>query len=343
MKIGGRDARRMVDAPDPKIAGFLLHGPDGSAVAMRRDRLVAALLGEAADDMRLSRLDAAAVRRDPASLSDALRSMSFFGGRRIVVLEDATDGLTATVRDALEGLAAEDAALVVSAGALPARSSLRKVFEGGGRLASLGIYADPPSRAEIEETLARIGGPAPDSEAAQDLMALGRTLDAGEFQAFLEKLALYKASESNAISAPDVAACAPLATEEAIDSLVASVAAGRPGVLVAGMARLAGQGVAPSTLSIAVSRHFRQLHALSAASGGAESAIGRLRPPVWGAQRQALLDQTRRWTLRSLEQVLGVLAELELELRSSGGPPPLALLERALLRIAILGRRQAGA
>lgn len=341
MKVGGRDARRMVDAPDPKIAGFLLYGPDGSAVAMRRDRLVTALLGAEADDMRLTRLDSAAVRRDPASLSDALRSISFFGGRRVVVLEDATDGMTATVREALEGVAAEDAALVVSAGGLPARSSLRKVFEGGDRLAALGVYADPPSRAEIEETLARIGARPPDSAAAEDLLALGRTLDAGEFQAFLEKLALYKASDPRAISTADVAACAPLETEEAIDNLVASVAAGRPDALAAGMARLAGQGVAPSTLSIAVARHFRQLHALSSAPGGADGAIGRLRPPVWGAQRQALLDQTRRWTLRGLEQVLGMLAELELELRSSGGAPPLALLERALLRIAILARRQA--
>jgi DNA polymerase-3 subunit delta len=341
VKLGGRDARRMIEAPDPGLSGFLLYGSDSSAVSMRRDRLVAGLLGEAADDMSLTKLDAAAVRRDPASLSDALRAVGFFGGRQVVVLLDATDGLTKVVSDALDGVAPEDAVLVASAGSLAARSSLRKLFEGGKTLAALGIYADPPSRREIEETLSSLGAPAPDSGGADDLLALGRALDAGEFQAFLRKLALYMASESGPISSADVAACAPLATEEAVDDLVASVAGGRLDALAAGMARLSGQGVAPSTLSIAVTRHFRQLHALATASGGAEGAIGRVRPPIWGPRRQALLDQTRQWSVRGLEQALGALASLELELRSSSGAPALALLERALLRIALTGRRRA--
>jgi DNA polymerase-3 subunit delta len=331
----------MIEAPDAGIAGFLLHGADSSAVAMRRDRLVAGLLGENPDDMRLTKLDAAAVRRDPAGLSDALRAMSFFGGRPVVVLLDATDGLTTVVREALADLAEEDGALVASAGALAARSSLRKLFESGKRLASLGIYADPPSRDEIEATLSRFGAPPPDPVGMEDLLALGRALDAGEFQAFLEKLALYKASERGPVTIADVAACAPLATEEAIDDLVAAVAGGRLDALAAGMARISGQGVAPSTLSIAVARHFRQLHTLATAPGGAEGAIGRIRPPVWGPRKQALLDQARSWSVRGLEQTIGMLTSLELELRSSGGAPPSALLERALVRIALLGRRRA--
>jgi len=341
VKLSGRDARRMIDAPAAGISGFLLHGQDNSAVAMRRERLVAGLLGDSPDDMQLTKLDAAIARRDPASLSDALRAMSFFGGRQVVLLIDATDGLAALVAEALENSSPEDAVLVVSAGALTARSSLRKVFESNKHLVSLGIYADPPSRSEIEGALARLGAPAPESRGIEDLLALGRTMDAGEFQAFLEKLALYTASATNAITARDVAACAPLATEAAIDDLVAAVAGGRLGALADGMARLAGQGVAPSTLSIAVARHFRQLHALITASGGAEGAIGRIRPPVWGPRKQAMLDQARIWSGQRLEQTLSMLTDLELELRSSGGAPARALLERALVRIALLGRRRA--
>ena len=99
-------------------------------VALKRQEVIAALIGpDGPGEMRLTRLAAADLRKDPALLLDALKSQGFFPGPRVALLEDATDGLTdlvaATVKDWRPG----DAHLIVTAGGLTAKSTLKKLFE----------------------------------------------------------------------------------------------------------------------------------------------------------------------------------------------------------------------
>ena len=99
--------------------------------------------------------------------------------------------------------------------------------------------------------------------------------------------------------------------------------------------RLRAGGATPVGLVLALQRHFRTL--LTAASG--ERGLARLRPPVWGQRRDALLRQLRGWRPERLEQACHLLLETDARLRSSGAPPEFAVLERTALRLAIMGRR----
>ncbi|MEJ2022931.1 MAG: DNA polymerase III subunit delta, partial [Maritimibacter sp.] len=146
-------------------------------VALKRQELIAGLVGpNGEEEMRLTRIPAGDLRKDPAQLSDALKAQGFFPGPRVAFVEDATDTLAKTVTPALDDWAEGDATLVITAGSLTPRSALRKFFETHKNAYAVGIYDDPPSRAEIEAELAKAGLKQVSPEAMNDINALSRAL-----------------------------------------------------------------------------------------------------------------------------------------------------------------------
>lgn len=337
MKITGRDAKRLLARPGPEHAAFLLHGADPVRVAQARETLVTALVGpKAAAEMRLARMSGSELARDPAALDAAVRATGFFPGDRAVLVEEAGDGASAALAAVLEDWRAGDARIVVAAGALKPRSSLRKLFEGARNAASVGIYDDPPGRAEIADALRAAGLGEIPAAALEDLEALGRALDPGDFARFLEKLALYKRGDAAPLDPADIAACAPVAPGADLDTLLDLACEGRGADLAAALARIGPQSGAPTRITIAAARHFRLLHAAAVAADGAEAALSRARPPVFGPRRARLAAQARRFGPDRAETVLGLVFDTELQLRSGRPVPAEALVERLLVRIAAL-------
>ena len=81
------------------------------------------------------------------------------------------------------------------------------------------------------------------------------------------------------------------------------------------------------------------LHQVASDPGGAGAGIGKLRPPVFGPRRDRLQRQASAWGMHKLERALGLLLDTDLTLRSSADVPQMAVMERALLRLAWMGRR----
>ncbi|PCJ74341.1 MAG: DNA polymerase III subunit delta [Rhodobacteraceae bacterium] len=337
MKLNARDAARFLAKPDLSKAGVLLFGPDAMRIALKRQDVVATLVGkEGENEMRLTRISGAEVRKDPASLLDAIKAQGFFPGQRVVLVEDATDGLSKTFLAAIQDWLPGDAMMVVTAGQLNARSALRKAFEGSGSCITIGIYTDPPTRDEIEATLKKSGIASIDPAAMTDLDNLSRQLDLGDFRQTVEKLALYKLGDDTPVTPEDIIACAPLTSEAALDDAVNFAADGNSAAIVPQMRRLAGQGVNPTTLCIGATRHFRQLHAAASSDQGPETALSRARPPVFGPRRDRMIRQARQWQTPRLEMAIKVLTDTDLALRSSRPVPAMAMMERAFIRIAML-------
>ncbi|MGC8203416.1 DNA polymerase III subunit delta [Aliiroseovarius sp. PTFE2010] len=341
MKLAARDASRYFAKPDPGKTGLLIFGGDAMRVAMKRQEFLAALLGKSAEEeMRLTRIPAAELRKDGALLLDAIKAQGFFPGPRAAFVEDATDGLADTIKSALAQWREGDAQIVVTAGSLTAKSKLRKAFEEHRNAFSVGLYDDPPSRDDIEAELARAGLTRFARGAMEDLTVLARELSAGDFRQTLEKLALYKWGDDSDVSTQDILNCAPATHEAVIDDLLNVVAESRTDEIGPLMARLEGQGQQPVGLVIGATRHFRQLHAAAADPGGPGQGIGRLRPPVFGPRRDRMVRQAQAWGMYKLEQALQMLTDTDLQLRSGGQTAPqMAVMERTLIRVAMLGRR----
>ena len=341
MKLSGRDAPGYFARPEPQRTGLLIYGQDGMRVALKRQEVIAALIGpQGEDEMRLARIPAGELRKDPAMLLDAIKAQGFFPGPRVAFVEDATDALTPTITDALADWAEGDAQVIVTAGALKATSKLRKLFEGHKNAYATGIYDDPPSRAEIEAALAKAGLTGVGNEAMTDLTALSRDLDPGDFRQTIEKLALYKLGDDSPVTSLDIAACAPTSTEAALDDVLNIVAEARAGEIGPVMKKLKAQGVQPVSLCIGATRHFRALYTAASDPGGAAQGIGRMRPPIYGPRRDRMLRQAQKWGVFRLEQALTLLTDTDLQLRSAGQhAPAMALVERALIRLSMMPQK----
>lgn len=341
MKLSSREARGYFSKPDPSRTGILIYGPDAMRVALKRQEVIAALVGpQGEEEMRLTRIPGADLRKDPARLMDAVKSISFFPGPRVAFVEDATDTAAPAILAALDDWESGDAQIVVTAGQLKASSKIRKAFETHKNAYATAIYNDPPSREEIEADLAKAGLDQIDREAMTDLSNLAKALDPGDFRQTLEKLALYKHGDGTPASSDDVAACAPTSTEAALDDILNIVAEGRAPEIGPVMVKLKAQGTQPVGLCIGATRHFRALYAAASDPGGASQGISRMRPPIFGPRRDRMVRQAQGWGAAKLEQALTILTDTDLQLRSANqSAPAMALVERALLRLSILRNR----
>ena len=333
MKLSSRDASAFFAKPDPTAAGLLIYGNDAMRVALKRQQMLASLLGDSAEEeMRLSRLNGGELRKDPALLLDAIKAVGFFPGARAAFVEEANENCAAAIISALEDWREGDAQIVVTAGALKPTSKLRKAFEGHKNAYAAGIYDDPPTRAEIEQTLQDAAIAVPEAEVMAALTDLAQTIDPGDFRQTVEKLALYKIGDPEAVSIADISACAPTSTEADVDDVLMVVAEARAHEIGPMMQKLVAQGVTPVGLCIGATRHFRALHRAACDTSG--------RPTIFGPNRQRMIAQSRKWGPAKLETAISVLTDTDLQLRSAGQHAPgMALVERAFIRLAMLAGR----
>ena len=330
MKLSTGQANAYFAKPDRDAAGALIFGADAMRIAIKRQQVIATLIGPSGEEeMRLTRIAASDLRKDPALLMDAVKAIGFFPGPRVALVEEANETVGAIITDALAEWVAGDAQIIVTAGALKPTSKLRKAFEAHTKAVAAAIYDNPPTRDEIEKDLKTAGIDQPPQDAMHMLMDLAKVLEPGDFRQTLEKIGLYKLDDSSPLNAEDILNCAPTSFEADVDDVLMVVGDGQAAAIGPVMQRLQAQGVNAVTLCIGAMRHFRALHRIAVDTSG--------RPQIWGPNRDKMLAQARRWGPLKLETALTVLTDTDLQLRSAGQhAPALALVERAFIRLAML-------
>lgn len=333
MKLTGPEARRYLAKPDPDKAALVIFGEDSMRVAIKRAEAVISLAGPGADEeMRLTRIPAADLRKDAAALLDAVKARGFFPGPRVVVVEDATDGLSATLQTSFDQWRPGDANIIVTAGNLTGKSSLKTLAEKHFAVMCIGLYDDPPTREEIEAELKRAGLAQVPADATAELMTLSRALDPGDFRQTLEKIALYKFRDPLPLTPAEINLLAPATIETEAEVLLDAVAELQMGAIGPILRRLEAQGVLPVTLCIAGLRHFTTLHLMTTDPEGPASGFARAHG--FFKRRDRMMKQASNWTVRQIEKALSLLVETDMALRSSTRAPAMAVMERTLIRIA---------
>jgi DNA polymerase-3 subunit delta len=339
VKLTGRNAADFIRKPQANRAGILIFGADPMRVATARAQIVNALVGpQGESEMRLTRIAASDLRKDPALVNDAVKAQGFFPGPRVALVEDATDGLSKLMTTVLEDWREGDAQLVVTAGQLTAKSALRKVFEGHSNSVGIALYDDPPNAEDVQILLDAAKLAIPNRDVMDAIMAMAHSLTPGDFRQTIEKLGLYKLGDPEPLSVADVALLAPQSADVDVDDILVVVAEGNSQMIGPVLRDLYAQGVLPITLCIGAMRHFRQLHVVASDPGGPGQGIGRLRPPVFGPRRDRLVRQASQWGRDRLERAIAALTDTDLTMRSASHAPQHALMERTLIRLAMMAR-----
>jgi DNA polymerase-3 subunit delta len=334
VKLAPRQIDGFLKAPSTPCV--LLYGPDSGLVRERAGMLAAQAAGDAADPFRVAELTVATLRDDPARLSDEANALSLTGGRRVVRLRDAGDGATAIVESLLAG-PAPAALVIVEAGDLGPRSSLRLLFERAESGAALPCYRDEGgSLATLIDGTLKAAGLSATAEARSQLIdSLGG--DRGVSRAELDKLVLYKGGDRGQVTLDDVLACIGDSAAGSLDDVAFAVGDGDSAALDRALDRGIQDGANPVGLLRAVARHFLRLHqaGVALAGGDADRAVKALRPPVHFRQVDRFARQLKRWNSAGLSGAIDRLLEAEMACKRTGAPAE-ALMRRACLEIARL-------
>lgn len=331
MKLNARQVDGFLRSPG--ASWVLLYGPDSGLVRERATQLARVVAGDPADPFRVVEIAAATLRDDPARLADEANALALTGGRRVVRLRDAGDAITSRFQGLLDG--PDPAALVVvEAGDLGPRSSLRQLFERAASGAALPCYRDEGGAlAALVDSTFRAAGLGVSPEARGFLLdSLGG--DRGVSRSELDKLVLYMGDAGGQVTLDDAIACIGDSAAISLDDVAFALADGEPAALDRAIDRALQDGANPIGLLRAVSRHLLRLHQAGlaiAAGGDAERAVKALRPPVHFRLVERFLRQARRWPPGQLALAMDRLLDAEMACKRTGAP------DEALMRHAFLG------
>jgi DNA polymerase-3 subunit delta len=93
MKLAAARVTEFLRRPDPAVRAVLLYGPDAGLVRERADLLARLVCPDLQDPFRVAELGGAQLAADPARLADEVAAQSLIGGRRVVRVREAGDGL----------------------------------------------------------------------------------------------------------------------------------------------------------------------------------------------------------------------------------------------------------
>lgn len=336
MKIASGQIERFLARRDACIQAVLVYGPDQGAVRERSNLIMRWAVDDLADPFRVSELNGQTLRGEPARLRDEWLARALTGGRRAIRIRDATDTLADGVRDLLDEAGGTDASLlVVEAGELGPRSSLRVLFERAENAAALPCYTDEPAAIArlVRQGLAAQGATIENDALAWVVDRLG--VDRGATRFEIEKLGLF-AGDGGRITLDDAVALSGDAAASTLDEIALGVGAGDGRSVDRLLARALNEGATPITILRSVARHFERLHAAGGAMAGgqsADAALSGLRPPIFFKARDAFRAQLRRWPPALAGAALARLIDAEVACKI-GGAPDQAICGSVLLEIA---------
>src|SRR5438067_1868345 len=338
MEVKSFQVEKFVTKPAADIAAALVFGPDQGLVRERATVLARSIVPDLNDAFRVSELDEARIISDPACLWDEAAALSMLGGRRVVRIRGASNGLAQVMGRFLNDPAG-DALIVVEAGDLQKSSALRQLFTNSGRAAAIACYPDTAESLEnlITCVLAKEGLSIDFDALALLVSRLGS--DRGVTRSELEKLVLYALGEKRITEAHINAV---LGDESAlrIDEIADAAGLGEYVRLDRTLTRLWAAGTSPGTVLRRAMAHFQQILAINeegARGARAQELVKRQRPPIHFSRSRSFLAQVSRWPKDKLLQALTLLYEAEALTRTTGVPEQ-AACSRALFTVAALAQ-----
>ena len=344
MKIPANRADAFTSNPDADVRAILIYGPDVGLVRERLNTLTQVVAGAIDDPFRVSEFENDQLRDDPAKLGDEAAALSMTGGRRIVRVRGATDTIATIVAKFIDDPVG-DALVLVEGGDLGPRSKLRTAFEKGESAAALPCYADESQSIEnlIRASL-KAEGLSISSDALRWLVDhLGG--DRAQTRREIEKLIIFvgdpDATSRPPITEDDVVACCGDNAALGIDDLTYAVGDGDQQTAQRIFAKLSAEAVSPIATLSSISRHFMRLHETRGRMSDGKSleqAAASLRPPIFFKHKRRFQAQANKWSDALIARTLKILMDAELSAKSTDLPAA-AIVERALIQIAQVGRR----
>lgn len=336
MKLAYREIEPFVKSPNPIARVIVVYGPDDGLMRERAKKMALTIVSDINDPFNAVTLTGDQIAEDPARLNDEASAMSMMGGGRLVRVTDASDKITTMLKDYLENPSTENL-VIVEAGELSTRSSLRKLAESAKNAAAVPCYVeDERAVADVIRQSANHAGFQIDRDAASWL-ANNLVGDRQRVRSELEKLITYMGPANDyegidgnpsserlgMISLQDAQSCCGIGGDQTLDDLVYNVACGRINASFKSLNTLLDEGMPVISILRAIQSHFRKLHLAKCRVEAGENisqVMKTLSPPIFFKLQDDFKFQIGRWSTKKIEGALAKLTELEINAKKTGFP-----------------------
>jgi DNA polymerase-3 subunit delta len=339
VKIATGSIEGFIKSPPAEVRAVLCYGPDAGLARERMRAVALTVAPDLEDPFQICDLSSDTIKADPAILGDESAAISMMGGRRVILIRDASDACADALARFLEDPVG-DALIVLAAGDLPAKSKLRKVFEGAKLGASIACFLDEAGGIDrlIDEGLKPLSVRI--EREARHFLVDNLGSDRGVSRSEIEKLALY-AGPDGVLDFDTVTTLIGDSSVSTLDDVVNAMAEGDSRALDRALDLAAQDGTAPVSLLRTASNHMlrlRRVQDLLAGGTPMQGAMASLRPPVFFKSKARFEAGVKRWPPLAVAEALSLLIEAEAACKRSGAPD-WTLCHRSLHQVGALARR----
>lgn len=316
---------------------ILLHGPNQSEIKEKCREVTTLLCGpNGTEEMRINKVLENSILKDPYILDDKIKSVGFFPGKQVLIIEGTTDKIVKILSNVISNWTKEDASIILIASTLKPNSSLRKMLEAHPTAICLAIYDEQNDGEAFERRVTSSTLKIIDQNVLTFLRNPRNFHSYQSFISFIEKLELYKFLDQNPVTFEDIELVFPGSSSPTELEVIECLAMGDLENTFLLVKHLYNSGVRPNHIILFIRKHFTLLHKLSLNLHNADLILNRNYPPIYGQRRQQLLKHAKTWSTRLIERALKIIQTVETEMRSSSKLDLNSNLERSLLRIGSL-------
>lgn len=334
MNIKPEQVESIVKSLSPSIRGIVIYGSNEGMVATLSQQFIKAVSPDIYDAFHVSYLEMADITADIGALYAEFNAQSLMGGRRVVVIKEATNLLTKSLREMLSS-SSSDSLLVITSSSLKTKDSLAVMAKDEADFYGIGCYDDRDEdiTAFASKFMAK-NGVNIDNNAFQLLcsrLSNDRKISANE----LDKLITYM-GDNKTIGVNDILTVISDTSASSQEDLCYFIAQGFTEKALASYNRLVFEGENPVSIVRTISYHFMKLLDCVVKMEKGETAdkvVFSLRPPLMFFRKNAFLNQLRVWNRNRIMSALSLLYQTERECKTTDFPAEQAV-SFALMRIA---------
>ena len=317
-----------------KIRGVVIYGSNEGMISTLSQQFIKSISPDIYDAFHVSYLEMADITSDIGSLYAEFNAQSLMGGRRVVVIKEATNQLTKMLKELLES-SSSDSLIVITSSSLKTKDSLAIMAKDEDFLYGIGCYDDRDEDiSQIANKFISQNGFNIDNTAFQILcsrLSNDRKISINE----LDKLITYMGDRKN-ISVDDILTVISDTSASSQDDLNYFIAQGQVDKAIASYNRLIFEGENPVSIVRAISYHFMKLLdcAIKMEKGEtADKVVFSIKPPLMFFRKNAFISQLKIWNRSRILTALSLLYQTERECKTTDLPAE-QVASFTILRIA---------
>lgn len=339
MNFKPADITQYLKNPTPAIKCFVVFGTNEGMIADYASQLAKSVCPDLNDAFRVVSFSMDSLEKDIGQLYGEYNAQSLLGGRRVIIIKDGNNNLTAHFKTLFKD-SSSDTLVIVSSSSINTKSSLVTFAKDNPEIGLISCYDDREGTIYgfTKEYLEKSG-----ITIAQDAMQLlcarlspDRKASTGE----LEKLTTYLGTRRN-IVLEDIKTAISDTSCSSLEDLCYFTAGGNSAKAMESYQELLHEGEEPVSLTRNLTYHFFKLLSSAAAIENGQTAdavVAAIRPQVMFFRKNDLIMQLKIWKRKDINNVLELLYKCERNCKTTNYPAE-EILSYTILQIAGAAKR----